>query len=274
MKRAILLSLIAAPFIMVGCGGGSSSSSTATLAKITGTVPGTLIEAFCADGTYAQVTSTQNGTTQHPFEISVPQNVECRLVMTTNENDPVNRIITPIGFATATATGLTVSLNQDLNLGHVPLPLDPNTVTTNNQVVVDPLLVDINSTTSTVNNAPIYDNNSNGIIDAYEDHNGNGRPDAYDDDDGDGIDNLHDDDDDDGRPNHIDDENDSNDDNKDSSDNDNDDNKGSTNDNTQTNGTTYIDDNEGSNDNDNDDYNKGSSDNDNDDDHNNDRDDN
>ena len=216
LKATAVASIISAPLLIIGCGGGSTSTTATQMSKITGTVPGTLIEAFCANGTHVTVTSVQNGTAQHPFEISVPQNTECRLVMTTNENDPVNRVVSNIGFATATATGLTLSLNQDLNLGYVPLPMDPNAVPTVNNMVVDPIIVNVdpvmdpnapavmdpnapmdpNATAvmnpaamtpatpvvPAVNNAPIaaFDANGNGIIDAYEDMNNNGIMDAFD----------------------------------------------------------------------------------------------
>ena len=255
MKKTILLSLIAAPFIIVGCGGGSSSTaSTATSAKISGTVPGTLIEAFCADGSYAQVTSVNNGTTQHPFEISVPLNVECRLVMTTNENDPINRVITPIGFANGTTTGTTITLNANIDLGHIALSTNPATVNTVAQVVINPLVVDINGTT--VGNNPIQDNNGNGMLDAYDDDDNDDISNAYEDDDHDGIENIHDDDDHDGRPDHLDDDdndgrNNSND-NDSSNDNDNDHN-GNDNDSSNDNDNDHNEnDNDSNNDSDND----------------------
>jgi len=43
---------------------------------------GTLIEAFCADGTYYKVNSTESRSTQHPFTLALPTGVDCRLVMT------------------------------------------------------------------------------------------------------------------------------------------------------------------------------------------------
>ena len=221
------MSLVAAPFLIVGCGGGSSTS-TSTNAKITGTVPGTLIEAFCDNGYYAQVTSVQNGTNQHPFEIEVPTGTNCRLIMTTNENDPANRVITPIAFS----NGSTIVLNGDIDLGNIPLELSyQNADDRDGDHVVDvPLTIDTNGTNT--NNNPVQDSDGNGMVDAYDDDDDDNTPNAYEDYDNDGVDNIHDDDDNDGRPDHLDDDdndgrnngndNDSNNDNDNDSNNDND----------------------------------------------------
>ncbi len=208
-KNSILLSLIAIPFL-VGCGGGSSDTTLAsTTAKISGTVPGTLIEAFCEDGTYVQVSSTQNGTSQHPFEIEIPQNTNCKLVMTTNENNDSTRVITPIGFIHGTTTGSTITINGDINLSHIPLELDyNNTIDTNGDHVVDQALhVDLNNSTNIgVNNTPVFDTDRNGYIDAYDDDDNDGKVNAYEDDDNDGKYNIHDDDDNDDHPDYMEDD--------------------------------------------------------------------
>jgi len=208
-KNSILLSLIAIPFL-VGCGGGSSDTTVAiAMAKISGTVPGTLIEAFCEDGTYVQVTSTQNGTSKHPFEIIIPQNTNCKLVMTTNENNDTTRIITPIGFIQGTATGSTLTINANVDLSHIPLALNYADVNdTNGDHVVDqPLLVDLNNSTNIgINNTPVYDTDRNGYIDAYEDDDDDGIVNAYEDDDNDGEYNIYDDDDNDNTPDYIEDD--------------------------------------------------------------------
>jgi len=93
--KSILISLVTIPFL-INCGGGGGSTTTTPIpsATINGTVPGTKIEAFCDMGIHKVISSTQNGTTQHPFILEVPQKTNCRLVMTTNENDPDNKIIT------------------------------------------------------------------------------------------------------------------------------------------------------------------------------------
>ncbi|MBA1419455.1 MAG: hypothetical protein FAF03_00970 [Epsilonproteobacteria bacterium] len=199
MKKVILISLIAAPFLIVGCGGGSSTS-TSTNAKITGTVLGTLIEAFCDNNYYAQVTSTNNGTNQHPFEIEVPKNTNCILVMTTNENDPANRVITEIAFS----NGSTIVLNADVDLGNIPLELSyQNADDRDGDHVVDtPLQVNPNGAAS--NNAPVQDADGNGMIDAYDDDDDHDNtPNAYEDDDRDDTPNLHDDSDANGEPDYM-----------------------------------------------------------------------
>lgn len=198
MKKIIGLSLIATSFLMIGCGGGSSTSTT-TSAKITGTVPGTLIEAFCDNGYYAQVTSTQNGTNQHPFEIEVPTNTNCRLIMTTNENDPANRVITPIAFS----NGATIVLSGDIDLGNIPLELNyQNADDRDGDHVVDSPL-NVNPNGAGTNNASVQDSDGNGMVDAYDDDDDDNTPNAYEDDDNDGRVNLHDDDDGDGHPDYM-----------------------------------------------------------------------
>lgn len=189
MKKIIGLSLIAATsMLIVGCGGGSSTSTTSS-AKITGTVPGTLIEAFCDNNYYTQVTSTNNGTSEHPFEITVPTNTNCRLIMTTNENDPANRVITPIGFT----NGNTIVVSGDVNLGNIPLELNyQNADDKDGDHVVDTPL-NVNPNGASVNNTPVHDNDGNGMVDNYDDDNDNNVPNAYEDDDNDGIVNIHDD---------------------------------------------------------------------------------
>ena len=211
-KNTILLSLIAVPFL-IGCGSDSSDTLTNTqptaTSKISGTVPGTLIEAFCEDGTYVQVSSTQNGTNQHPFEIEVPQNTNCRLVMTTNEYNDTTRVITPIGFIHGTVTGSTISLSGDINLSHIPLELDYTNVSDSdgNHVVDNDHYVNLNNATNaSVNSTSVFDMNRNGYIDVYEDDDNNGRVNAYEDDDNDGRYNIHDDDDDDKYPDYIEDD--------------------------------------------------------------------
>jgi len=53
----------------------------------------------------------QYRTNQHPFEIELPQHTNCRLVMTTNENDPANRVISPIGYVHGSVNGSTLTLS-------------------------------------------------------------------------------------------------------------------------------------------------------------------
>ena len=134
------LTLATASIFFVACGGDSSTASSTgvSTSKITGTVPGTLIEAFCDDDSYSKVSSVKNGTDKHPFEIIVSNNTQCKLVMTTNENDANNRVITPIGFVKTSTTGTTLKLNDDIDLGNIPLALNYADVDDeNNDHVVD-----------------------------------------------------------------------------------------------------------------------------------------
>ena len=89
LSAALLLSACVSDSLSLG----STTDSTST---ISGTVPGTLIEAFCANGGHYKVNSVQDGSNQHPFSLALPNNISCTLVMTTNENDGANRVITPI----------------------------------------------------------------------------------------------------------------------------------------------------------------------------------
>lgn len=113
-------------FSLLGCGGSTSTDQTILepTAKVSGTVPGTLIEVFCEDGSYYSTTSVQNGTDQHPFEIEVPLNTDCRIVMTTNENDPDNKVVTPIGIVTADGNSTLFRAEGDIDLGYVDLAMD------------------------------------------------------------------------------------------------------------------------------------------------------
>jgi len=220
-KRSIVLSITVASLLMVGCGGGSSSDTASSSAKVSGTVPGTLIEAFCDNGYYAQVSSTQNGTSEHPFEIEVPTNTNCRLVMTTNENDPENRIITPIGFT----NGSTIVLTQDINLGNIPLEIEyENADDKDGDHVVDTELI-VNPNGASTNDDHVQDANSNDLVDSYDDDDDDNIVNAYEDDDDDGIENIHDEDDEDDDDDHDDQDDDNdNDDDQDDDDNDDDDN--------------------------------------------------
>ncbi len=188
MKTTSLkLSALAAGFILAGCGGGSSSTtSTTQTSKISGTVPGTLIEAFCADGSYYKVTSTDNNTNEHPFEIEIPSTVSCSLVMTTNENDEAKKVITQIGVITSDANGTVFTATGDINLGHIPLAMDPSDINDANgdHVSDDILSIQVDGISIEVELENPLDDDNDGLVNVYED------------DDNDGIHNKDDDDDD------------------------------------------------------------------------------
>ncbi len=189
MKTTSLkLSALAAGFILAGCGGGSSSTTTIPqTSKISGTVPGTLIEAFCEDGSYYKVKSTENNTDEHPFEIEIPRTMSCSLVMTTNEDDLLKKVITQIGIITSDANGTLFTAASDIDLGHIPLAMDPsNIIDINGDHVSDEILsIQVDSTSIEIEFENPLDDDNDGLVNVYED------------DDDDGI-NNHDDDDDDG----------------------------------------------------------------------------
>ena len=91
MKKIYISSLcILISMFFISCGGGggsSSSSSSVSTYGLSGTVPGTLIEALCKDGSYYSTNSVDDGTSNHPFELELPLDVDCKLIMTTNEDD-------------------------------------------------------------------------------------------------------------------------------------------------------------------------------------------
>jgi len=192
MKTTSLkLSVLASALVLAGCGGGSTSTDTAitsnnTLSKISGTVPGTLIEAFCTDGSYYKVTSTDNGTAEHPFEIEVPSSVSCSLVMTTNENDEAKKVITQIGVISPDAKGTVFTATGDIDLGNIPLAMDPSEINDENgdHVSDDILNIQVDGISIVVELENPLDDDNDGLVNVYED------------DDNDGIYNRDDDDDD------------------------------------------------------------------------------
>jgi len=209
---SLKLSVLASALILAGCGGGSSATDTAvtptnSVSKISGTVPGTLIEAFCEDGSYYKVTSTDNGTAEHPFEIEVPSTVSCSLVMTTNENDKEKKVITQIGVITSDANGTVFRATGDINLGNIPLAMDPSDINdVNGDHVSDDILnIQVEGISIVVELESPLDGDNDGLVNVYEDddndgiHNrddddddGDNEIDIDDDSDDDGIDNEHD----------------------------------------------------------------------------------
>ncbi|CAA6824835.1 MAG: Unknown protein [uncultured Sulfurovum sp.] len=237
-------------FALVGCGGGSNSSSstdnandtetTKSTYSVSGTVPGTLIEAFCKDGSYYKVNSTKNGTTSHPFSITLPSDMDCKFIMTTNEDDvdTSKHIVTPLLLNDGTTTSSYFQLSNDLELGHVALPMTgsgvqtPLTVSASKESVevhefsYDPLDTDNDGTPN------VYEDDDNdGVTNIHdEDDDGDGIADSKDEDynndtDGDGIENRYDSDDDNDELHDKDDDDDDNDGVKDSEDEDFDDKK-------------------------------------------------
>ncbi len=156
MKIRHPLSILAIALLQASCGGsdgGSSSSATTPPvagagAKIFGTVPGTVVEAFGDNGSYYAVDSTDNGTTHHPFELDVPAGVGFQIVMKTGEETP-DEVVTPIGFRDSSNeihTRLMLAEGERVDLGHVPLFLGRNAAAShdldNDGVLDHPLVID------------------------------------------------------------------------------------------------------------------------------------
>jgi hypothetical protein len=200
MKTVSKLSLVAAVSAVLSACGGSGSGSSSFLPgtagfTITGTVPGTLIEAFCDDGSYHVVASTKNATGRHPFELELPDSLACRIVMITNEDDPADKVVTPIKMIKQNGQGgIAISAKGELiDLGHVNLAM--------NRLE---MLKDANG--DGVEDVPrevILDDDASGVIEIHNggndalDKDNDGIIEVYEDDDGDGISNHDDDDDDD-----------------------------------------------------------------------------
>ena len=192
-------SALVSALVLAGCGGSSTtsepSSTTSSLSTISGTVPGTLIEAFCTDGSYYFVKSTNNNTSKHPFEIEVPNTISCSLIMTTNEDDIANRVITQIGVISPNASGTLFTAATNINLGHIPLAMDPSTINDINgdHVSDDILSIQVDGTSIVVEFENHLDDDNDGIVNVYEDYDDDGISNYYDsDDDNDGIDDIHD----------------------------------------------------------------------------------
>lgn len=187
--HSISFSLLAS-IALVGCGGGGGSSSVtsgeSSSFTLSGTVPGTLIEALCKDGSYYSTKSTNNGTSNHPFKLELPLNVDCKLIMTTNENDPVisNRIVTPIQFSSGGSTSTYLNLEGDVDLGYVGLAVSGAGGV---KPLLDIAVTDNKLKIKTFSLDPL-DDDKDGVPNIYEDDDGDGKYNKDDDDDdGDGI---------------------------------------------------------------------------------------
>ncbi len=220
MKHHRLIAISVLAILQAACGGGGGSSGTSQpTAVLSGTVPGTLIEAFGDNGSYYAVNSTDNGTSRHPFTLQLPAGVGFRLVMTTNEGTP-QEVVTPLGFrdpSNRLRTRLVLGANDQVDLGHVPLYMSRNEAAAqdlNGDGVLDaPLALDDMG----ANNPLLYSDADNDGVDDWDDSDHGGY--AYgagvrdpQDQDGDGIPNRYDPDynpsaddpDRDGLPTHVD----------------------------------------------------------------------
>ena len=200
MSVSFMLSIM-----LVSCGGGGSTSIDTPIvavppqminptgATIYGTVPGTKIEGYCANGQYFFTESAKNETQQHPFSLTLPVGIDCHIVMTTHDAANNAPLITPLSFRHENEIGHVINISAPLNLGHVPLPMSFDALNTifgdiNKDNVADrPLQIDIVLDTGIAIRTLSVD---------PMDKNNNGIPNVYDDDDHDGIYNKMDEDDD------------------------------------------------------------------------------
>jgi len=126
-KKRILrpLSVAIAALLLTACGSDGDSISDTSTATISGTVPGTKIEAFADNGGYYVTHSNDNGTTEHPFTLEVPAGMGVRLVMTTNEGT-ADEVASPIGFRDNTAqqhTRIVLGKGDLIDMGYIPLAM-------------------------------------------------------------------------------------------------------------------------------------------------------
>jgi hypothetical protein len=201
--------------VLAGCSSSGDQEAMQSEYSILGRVPGTLIEAFCDDGRYFSTHSDSSGPDdQHPFELELPVNLSCRLVMTTGE-DSSSPVVTPIGFISAEISSIAFQGDRDIDIGYIPLAMQPDpgcavappspTYDKDCDGIVDsPIYVEVEDDEIKIilaTSDPMDEDRDN-IIDAYEDDDDDGIPNCKDDNagtndlDGDGIEN-HDDVDDD-----------------------------------------------------------------------------
>ncbi len=189
MKTLFYSIALLLPLGIVGCGGSSdsdsSSGSSSDSVTYKGTVPGTLIEAFCDNGAYYSTNSIDDGTSQHPFELKLPAGLACNLVMTTNENDPANSVVTPIGFIDQNghvSTRVTGPDGTEIDLGNIPLYVsrdDAGGDDADDDGILDApmdlgkpagLIIELYSNSST------WDEDGDGVINYYDDEDDDGTP--------------------------------------------------------------------------------------------------
>ncbi len=108
-----------------GDGGSVPSAAISSTATVSGTVPGTLIEAFGDNGSYYRTTSRDDGSLKHPFSLELPAGVGLRLVMTTGKGN-AEEVVSPLGFRDnrmRVHTRLMLGAGDHVDIGHVPLAM-------------------------------------------------------------------------------------------------------------------------------------------------------
>jgi hypothetical protein len=86
------------------------------------------IEAFGDNGSYHVISSTDDGTSEHPFELELPPGIGFRMVMSTYEGTP-EQVVMPIAFRDSTGnirSRLVLGSGKRIDLGHVPLHMSRN----------------------------------------------------------------------------------------------------------------------------------------------------
>jgi len=192
-RSIIFVSLIV--FLFGGCGTSDSTNDSAdnNFTILEGSVPGTLIEAFCTDGSYYHTYSTKNGTQKHPFSLKIPKNLNCRLIMSTNEDNLSKKVVTPLRIDTPTGNSpLFYGKSDKASFDYIPLALSRNEITDQTGDGVSDELLDVKVKSGTL--VPItpvndpLDKDNDGIPNIYEDDDADGLYNEIDDDDdNDGI---------------------------------------------------------------------------------------
>lgn len=219
MNQRRLISVAVLAIIQSACDSGGGGSASLGGASVSGTVPGTVIEAFGDNGSYYAVTSTNNGTAAHPFTLNAPAGVGFHMVMVTGEGTP-DKVVTPIGFRDSSGrvrTRLMLDNGEKVELGHVPLHMGRNEAADDDLdgdgVLDHPLILDDVGAGNPLSQSDVDDDDVNDWDDqdhgGYHYHSGTVDPQDHDDD---GVPNVYDNDhvkrsndrDGDGLPDHID----------------------------------------------------------------------
>jgi cytochrome c553 len=126
-KFPLIIAVMGTASLIVVCGGGGDTDTVLTPTAqnnvaISGTVPGTTIQAYCTDGSSPSVQSTDDGSNEpHPFSLELPVGVNCRVIMITNEGT-TDQVITNITFNGNSI----INLESSLPLGHIALAMSPD----------------------------------------------------------------------------------------------------------------------------------------------------
>lgn len=217
MKLKVLPAFIAATTLsaaLTGCinPAGDALDNIVQKYNLSGTIPdvSALVEGFCANGAYytsGQLAGTNNPAGTQTFSIQLPSGTSCRLVLTTNEIDQANKIITALKLNLNGSVNSLIKISQDVNLGNIQVPTNYSSITdTYGDHVNDDLYEHgISAITGlTLSNSSLMDKDNDHIPDIYENYDGDSLHNKDDnDDDNDGLlDHLDSDDDGDGYNDH------------------------------------------------------------------------